>query len=89
MAVSMSAARSALTVPYGKSGAMAGSKPGLPGSAFYPMDNSYPQTSLASASGSAFYPKSNSRHGLATFSSRAEQQSIFKLPPGQANNNQK
>ncbi|XP_067943194.1 axin-1-like isoform X2 [Watersipora subatra] len=43
----------------------------LPGFAPYSMDNSYPVTSATA------YNKSNSRHGMATFSSKAEQQSIF------------
>ena len=44
------------------------------------MDNSYPVQN---------YNKSHSRHGMATFSSRAEQQFIFKPPPGVSTNTQK
>lgn len=53
----------------------------------YQMDGSYPVAT--SVTSSQLYNKSNSRHGLATFSSRAEQQSIFKPPIGVAPNNQK
>jgi len=49
-------------------------------------DNSYP---FATAPNLPYSNKSNSRHGMATFSSRAEQQSIFKFPPGVSANNQK
>lgn len=52
----------------------------------YPMDNSYPVTTTASAVPTHYNNRSHSRHGMATFSSRAEQQSIFKPPPGVANN---
>lgn len=80
--------------------AFGGGKPAVPAltssTVSYPSDTSaFQQTSFSSshggggAGGAGGGGRSNSRQGMATFSSRAEQQALFKLPPTQANNNQK